>query len=146
MFEVIPNWHPVFVKFGFALSVTGALAGILLCMGIRSLREPLSHFTQIALAIGAVTLSFAVVSGFWAFATLGVEDVVARAAMVTHRNWAFVAAIVAIVVSAATLAAPKLLDTRGWSGAFLLMAALLVFAASRGAEVVYRHGVGVLQP
>lgn len=143
MFEVIPNWHPVFVKFGFALTVTGALSGILLCLGIRPLREPLSHFTQIALAIGAVALSFAVVSGLWAFATLIVEDVAARAAMTTHRNWAVLAATVVIVVSAATLAAPKLLEVRGWALPLLTCVILLAIAAAKGAQVVYRHGVGV---
>jgi len=144
MFEVIPNWHPVFVKFGFALTVTGALSGVLLCLGIRPLRDPLSHFTQIALAIGAVGLSLAVVSGFWAFATLIVEDVAAQAAMTTHRNWALVAAMVAIVVSAATLAAPKLLETRGWALPLLTSVIFLVITAAKGAKVVYRHGVGVL--
>jgi uncharacterized membrane protein len=143
MFEILPNWHPIFVKFGYALSVSGAMLGIALCLGLKTLREPVSHFVQIALALGAVALAFTMVTGFWAWTTVE-ADGLARAAMAAHRNAAVIAVLATLVVAVATLAAPGLLARRSWSLALLTSVILLSIAAARGAEVVYRHGVGVV--
>lgn len=144
MIEIIPNWHPIFVKFGYALTVSGMLAGVALCLGLRTLREPLMNFAQIAMALGALALAGAAVSGFWAFGTVTLDTHSARFALNVHRNWAVIGAGTAMLVTAATLAAPTLLQRRAWALALLLPVLALSWAAMLGAGVVYRHGVGVL--
>lgn len=144
MIEILPNWHPIFVKFGYALTVSGMLAGIAVCLGIRPLRESLLHFAQVAMGLGALALAGAAVTGFLAFGSVAIDTPGAQFALNVHRNWAVIGAGLAMVVTAATLAAPQLLQRRGWALALLLPVLALSWAAMLGAGVVYRHGVGVL--
>ena len=151
MFEIIPNWHPIFVH--FTVGVYSAAFGFYLLsyfIPLLGLFRP-SVTSDLAVAgrwcLWAASLSaiFTVMAGFYAFNTVR-HDGAAHVAMIDHRNWAIPTAIGIVFVAL-------------WSGwrhykhrtvslvfivALFIIQGMLVGTAWRGAELVFRHGLGVM--
>lgn len=146
MIEIIPNFHPAIVHFPIAFT-TAALA----FTSIGTLFRRWSYAAQCLVAgrwmlWGAALFALiAAVFGWFAFNSVA-HDEASHAAMILHRNWAL-GALTALLALAAW-------DVwRGRSGRVpspgflvLLVAAwlLVMSTAWHGAELVYRHGLGVM--
>lgn len=146
MIEIIPNFHPAIVHFPIAFT-TAALA--FTAIGTLFRRWPYAAqclLTGRWMLWGAALFALiAAVFGWFAFNSVA-HDEVSHAAMILHRNWAL-GALTALLALAAW-------DVwRGRSGRMpspgflvLLVAAWLgvMSTAWHGAELVYRHGLGVM--
>lgn len=143
MIEILPNWHPIFVHFPIALlSVAVVLYVITALRKPSALRDELALFARWNLCLGALFGVIAALLGLWAYNTV-THDTPAHAAMTLHRNWA-----VATLLIFGPLAVWSYRKRRATpSGLFLALLLLglgvLASTAWHGAEVVYRHGIGV---
>jgi len=147
MFEIIPNWHPIFVHFTVALLSISAL----LLIVARFVPEPLAQQWSIAgrwcLWLGAGFAIITVAAGLYASNTVA-HDNPSHAAMEVHETLAISTLVTFLIL--ATWAAWKV--RKGVSealrnGLFLLLLAagvgLLITTAWHGGELVYRYGLGV---
>lgn len=150
MFEIIPNWHPIFVH--LTVGIYSAAFGFYVLAYISRLLsfrpnivtelEVTGRWCLWAASLSAVTT---VVAGFYAFNTVR-HDGASHMAMIDHRNWAVPTAIAIALVAL-------------WSGwrnykrkalslsfiiALFVIQGMLVGTAWRGAELVFRHGLGVM--
>ncbi len=146
MIEIIPNWHPIFVNFTVALFVVSMLLHIVALIAPnapwRSACLAAAHWN---LALGAVFALITVGTGLNAYYTVA-HDSPSHAAMTDHRNWAFATAGV-IVAVALWRWTPRNRNTQ--PGIFLAIAlvlagGLLTVTAWKGAELVFRYGLGVM--
>lgn len=141
--EIIPNWHPVFVHFSIGLLGMSAV----FYLGGLILKRP--HLLTVArwnLWAGAVITVGTVIAGFYAYNTV-THDGPSHAAMTDHRNWALLTAASFILLAL----------WAGWKqrgaktvnpvfvAAILTASALLATTGYKGAEAVYRHGIGVMR-
>jgi uncharacterized membrane protein len=144
MFEVSPNWHPIFVHFSIALFVIAAALYALRVVLSGEWASSTMAAARINLWLGAVLTIATVAAGIRAFAT--VEHVPSQQPFMTdHRNWALATAAIWWLIAI----------WEGWRAWWLksprpiLLAAVLVAVASlgitgwKGAELVYSHGIGV---
>lgn len=146
MIEIIPNWHPALVHFPIALT-TVALAFI----AVGTLFRNGSYAAQCRatgrwMLWGAALFALiAAAFGWFAFNSVG-HDEVSHAAMTLHRNWAIwtLAALVALAAWDVWRGGSRKKPSQGFLG--LLVAAWLLVASTawHGAELVYRHGLGVM--
>lgn len=147
MITIIPNWHPLFVHFPIALIFLSAI-----CFTISMI------FKQSALARELFIVSkwclwfaglFAIATAFtgWLAYNSVRHDEPAHIAMTLHMTWALPTAI-SIVLAA--LAALYFRDKWGKEGLLLtflvlvILGSMVTITAWLGAEVVYRHGIGVI--
>ncbi len=151
MIEIIPNLHPAFVHFPIAF-ITAALAftaiGTLFRNGAYAAQCLITGRWMLWGA--ALFAPIAAVFGWFAFNSVA-HDEVSHAAMILHRN-------LALGALAALLALAAWDVWRGRSGKMpspnipspgflvLLVAAWLLVTSTawHGAELVYRHGLGVM--
>lgn len=147
MIEVIPNWHPLFVHFPIALISLSAffhLVVILLCKQPRcsSHCAVLAHST---LWLGALAALPTVILGWMASNTVN-HDEAGHAAMLLHRSWALATLSVLTVLAVLDAWRHKAdaLPTWPFAVAVVLASALVASTAWHGAELVYRHGLGVM--
>lgn len=146
MIEIIPNFHPAFVHFPIAF-VTAALA--FTAIGTLFRRWPYAAQCLVTgrwmLWGAALSALIAAAFGWFAFNSVA-HDEVSHAAMILHRNWAL-GALTALLALAAW-------DVWRWRSGktpppgflvLLVVAWLLVMSTAwHGAELVYRHGLGVM--
>ncbi len=147
MFEIIPNWHPFLVHFTVAL---WSLATFFY-LSAPLVKAPLLHNQWLILArwnlwIGALSAVLSAGFGFWAFNTVA-HDAASHAAMELHRNWVLAALALFLPLAVWSFwrehsASPKL-PGRVFLTLLLLAWTTLAVAGWRGAEVVYRYGIGV---
>lgn len=146
MIEIIPNWHPVFVHFTVALISVSALFYFI---GYFLRKQPLGEELLIAarwcLWLGTLAAIATVIAGFIAYYSVA-HDTPSHEAMTVHRNWAVATFIAILFVSFWSI----------WSyvknkivSFIFVLSMLLAFSlvsttAWHGAELVYRHGVGVM--
>ncbi len=144
--EIIPNWHPIFVHFTVALLST-AVGFFLLARfdahPSRRLRwSTLAHWN---LWVGAGITVMTVGAGIYAFYTVD-HDTPSHEAMIEHRNWAIPTLLyffaMAIWAWRGMRAGREI--SLAFIAALLLGALLLLSTAWHGAELVYRHGLGVM--
>jgi len=146
MIELIPNWHPLLVHFTLALVVTAAVFLIVarLFHG-RGWAAGLAIAGDWNLWLGALVTIATVFAGFYAYNTVA-HDGPSHLAMGDHRNWAVPTALV-ILVLAAFLAWTR---RKGRPAGVVFITVLgltalsLAVVAYKGAELVYRHGLGVI--
>ncbi len=146
MIEIIPNWHPALVHFPIAFA-TAALTFI----AVGTLFKNWSYAAQ-CLVTGRWMLwgaaLFAVIAAvFGWFAYNSVEhDEVSHAAMTVHRNWALVALTALLALAAWDMWRSRSGKMPSQVFLGLLVAAWLLVASTawHGAELVYRHGLGVM--
>jgi uncharacterized membrane protein len=146
MFEIIPNWHPILVHFTIALL---AFATLLFGVAVISRGSRWSASIEAAanwnLWLGAAVTALTVAAGLQAAGSV-THDESAHLAMENHKFWALgTAALFGL------LALWNGVRVRRAGPVGLVFVALLAVAAVglagtglRGADLVFRHGVGVL--
>ncbi len=146
MIEIIPNWHPIFVNFTVALFIVSMLLHIVALLAPNApWRNTCVAAAQWNLALGAVFALITVGTGLNAYYSVA-HDSPSHAAMTDHRNWALATAGV-IVGLALWQWTRRRRDTQ--PGIFLAIAlvlagGLLTVTAWKGAELVFRYGLGVM--
>ncbi len=143
MIEIIPNWHPLMVHFTLGLLSISAL----LYLAGSVLKKP--HLLIAArwnLWIGATLTVGTVLAGLQAYNSVA-HDAASHAAMTNHKNWALPTAGIFIVLALWALWKQRGAKTVSpiFVGAILLASGLLAITGYKGAEVVYRHGTGVMR-
>jgi uncharacterized membrane protein len=145
MFEIIPNWHPLFVHFTVAL----LLLAVGLVVVVPFIKSPLKEQWRIvahwSLWFGAGFSIITGLAGLYAYNTVA-HDTASHAAMTEHRNWALVTLILFL-----TLAVWSIIWVRKNKPLGMVFVVCMVFAgivlastAWHGGEVVYRYGLGVM--
>jgi uncharacterized membrane protein len=143
--EIIPNWHPIFVHFTIALF---SIATMLIVGSIfikNDFKSKILEAGYINLWLGCLFTFVTVAAGFYAYNTVA-HDEPSHAAMTDHRNWAFVTASIFLVL---TIWSIKLYRNNKkqnllFIGCLVLATLLLSITAWKGAEAVYRYGLGVM--
>lgn len=151
MFEIIPNWHPVFVHFTVALFSASAGFYVLHYVTKYIKRIPAwlsTEFETVARwCLWVVCLiTIATVSlGFYAYYTVK-HDAVSHAAMTTHRNWALMTAscIILLALWSIRCYVKQIKIMLAFILALLIIGGLLLTTAWYGGELVYRYGLGVM--
>ena len=144
-FEMLPNWHPFFVHFTIAFFSVGPVlylgaAFVPLGPGTQARLLLLARF---CLWLGALLALVTVLTGLYAFSTVA-HNKSAHLAMVNHRNWALATALAGFVIAALTFwqrdenHASKIM-----AGLTAVLFVLVMITGFKGAELVYRHGIGV---
>lgn len=146
MVELIPNWHPALVHFPIAFA-TAAVFFVATGKLFKSRSWAMSCLMMGRWMLWGAVVFACVAALFGWFAYNSVEhDEISHAAMTVHRNWAL-----GTLTALLTLAVWD-----GWHGRsgkmpsqvflVLLVAAwlLVISTAWHGAELVYRHGLGVM--
>ncbi len=146
MAAIIPNWHPIFVNFTVALFVVSALLYIVaLLVPKASWQGGCLAAARWNLLLGAGFALITVGTGLQAYYSVA-HDSPSHAAMTDHRNWAFVTAAVLVAlglwqwVRRHRDASPNAL----LAVILVLAGGLLTVTAWKGAELVFRYGLGVM--
>jgi len=143
--HILPGWHPFIVHFPLALIVTAAF-----CLTLAGMRPAQRYAKTLAavgtwnLCLGALAVLFALASGLAAVIDLHV-GMAARQAISIHVKSAVVTAVL-VLLAAVWRGAGTALDSRpSWVFVLVLWAATtaLLVTGYRGAQNVYRFGVGV---
>lgn len=146
MIEIIPNWHPVFVHFTVALLSIAVLFFILAAaLPANKWREQWLHVAHWNLWLGAAISLLTATAGWFAYNSVD-HDTPSHEAMIEHRNWALVTLTVfvsAALWSIARYRAGKPVQVL-FLAVLLIAQGLLLSTAWHGAELVYRHGLGVM--
>ena len=145
MAEIIPNWHPIFVNFTVALLSSAVVLYVTALVARNaSWRSGCFAAARWNLTIGIALTVATVATGLQAYYSVG-HDSPSHAAMTEHRNWAFVTGAVFLLVGLwhwfRHRAKEPLLV---FALALVIAGGLLAVTGWKGAELVFRHGLGVL--
>ncbi len=143
--EIIPNWHPIFVHFTIALFSIATMLIVSSLFITNDFKSKVLEAGYINLWLGCLFTFITVAAGFYAYNTVA-HDEPSHAAMTDHRNWALVTASIFLVL---TLWSIKLYRTDKkqnllFISCLVLTTLLLSITGWKGAEAVYRYGVGVV--
>lgn len=144
-FEIIPNWHPIFVHFSIALL---SISTVLLIVGKIAPQKFLWKNTALIVSkwnlfIGAAISILTVLAGWYAYGTVN-HDEPSHLAMTSHMKWALSTFALFVVVATWSFISRKK-ETGIFLTAFQVIATLsLLITGFKGGELVYRHGLGVL--
>lgn len=146
MIEVIPNWHPAFVHFPIAF----ASASVFFFVAAKLVTEEKLAAQYLAsgrwmLWGAAIFACIAAVFGWLAFNSVE-HDEAGHLAMTAHRNWALGTLGALILLSAWTVWFRRFSVKPTFGFLILLIVGwlLVLSTAWHGAELVYRHGIGVM--
>lgn len=146
MIEIIPNWHPLLVHFTIALFSIAIL--FFIANAFLSKTEWGDNFlvaAKLNLWLGAGISILTALAGWYAYNTVD-HDTPSHAAMTDHRNWALVTLTVFLFITAWTIFSKKIRQKP--SVIFLVLCliggGLLMTTGFKGAESVYRFGLGVM--
>lgn len=146
MFEVIPNWHPLFVHFTVS-TLSLATVFYILAYALRNngSYEKIKTFADWNCWLGSGFAVVTAIAGWFAYNSVA-HDTPSHEAMTDHRNWAL-ATLALFAVVAIWSFLRKRADKK--VNVVFLIVVLLAFtllgsAAWRGGEVVYRYGLGVM--
>jgi len=146
MIEIIPNWHPIFVHFTVALLSIAVVFFILgAALPKHKWREQWLAVAHWNLWAGAAISLFTATAGWLAFNSVD-HDTPSHEAMIEHRNLALTTLAVFLLIAVWSLAryrAGKPVQLI-FLAALLVAQGLLLSTAWHGAELVYRHGLGVM--
>lgn len=151
MIEIIPNWHPLFVHFTVALFSTAVgFYWLSFIMGRISYFKPTlsQEFETVGRwclwSVAIITMG-TIAAGFYAYYTVG-HDETSHIAMTDHRNWAVPTATAIVLTALWSLC--RYYRQKKLTVLFLLVLlmvqGMLLSTAWRGAELVYRYGLGVM--
>ena len=151
MIEIIPNWHPVFVHFTVALLLLSVILYLLARLPLSaSLRGEWQVVARWSLWFGAVFAVVTAITGWLAYNSVEHDDI-SHVAMTEHRDWALTTLALFVLVALWSLwgRLANREPSQGAAGAVFLavLAAggiLLASTAWHGAELVFRHGLGVM--
>ena len=151
MIEIIPNWHPIFVHFTFAVFSIAVVFFVLAYITSRVKRIPrslVSEFETVAcwcLWSAALITIATIAAGFYAYYTVK-HDAISHAAMTAHRNWALLTATAIFLMAGWSVW--RYVKHKGLTITFvialLIVESLLLTTAWHGGELVYRYGIGVM--
>ncbi len=143
MFEIIPNWHPVFVHFTVALIVIGGMLQILQWM--LSPKIDMSTVIEVQKWLVGITVAIViatVATGLQAYYSVN-HDAPSHLAMTNHRNWALFTASIFLLSAVIFYLWPKQREMLAGLG-FVIAFGLVSVTAYKGSHLVYRHGLGVM--
>lgn len=150
MIEIIPNWHPIFVHFTVALFSTSVGFYVLgyLFAKLKILPKIASELEIVArwcLWIAGIVVIGTVLAGLYAYNTVR-HDAPSHLAMTDHRNWALPTAGAMLLMALWSLWRTYKRRTISLTFIVLLIIVqvLLLSTAWRGAELVFRYGLGVI--
>jgi len=146
MFEVVPNWHPFFVHFTVALlTLSFVFYTLAIVWESASLRSQWITYGHWNLWLGA-TFSLVTVGAGWLAYNTVTHDTPSHAAMTDHRNWAIGTLTVFLVLAAWAfyLKRRRSVPSLAFLSIGILAMALLTTTGWKGAELVYRYGLGVM--
>lgn len=138
---LIPNWHPLLVHFTVALITMSAIFFVV----SRMVKDNAATFVLVAkwmLWVGAGITVLTVVAGVDAYNSV-VHDDVAHKVMKGHRTWALVTGA-AIVLTAIWVWRAQTISTVIVAMS-VIVAGMVGATGYLGAELVYRHGLGVMR-
>lgn len=145
MFEIIPNWHPIFVHFTVAL-LSVAVGLVVVLPFIKSpLKEQWQTVARWALWFGAGFTIVTGLTGLYAYNTVA-HDTPSHAAMTDHRNWAIVTITLFLTLATWSIIRARKNKTLGmvFVVGMVVAGSVLASTAWHGGEVVYRYGLGVM--
>lgn len=146
MVEIIPNWHPLFVHFTVALlSVSIGLLVVGYFVSNEQWQKQILTVAYWNLWLGVLITLVTVSAGWIAFNSVEHDDP-AHEVMVEHRNLAFTTLGAFLVLGVWAAARYRRIVKPQVLFVILMVAAggLLATTAWHGAELVYRHGLGVM--
>lgn len=150
MIEIIPNWHPIFVHFTVALFSTSVgfytLAYVFNRLRIFSnVSSDLEIAAQWCLWLVGIIVIGTVLAGLQAYNTVR-HDASSHLAMTDHRNWALPTATAIVLVAIWSLwrTYKQKTITITFIVILFIVQGLLLSTAWRGAELVFRYGLGVM--
>ncbi len=145
MFEIIPNWHPVFVHFTIALLSLAVGLFVVMPFVKSPLKEQWQTVAFWALWFGAGFTVITGLTGLYAYNTI-THDTPSHVAMTDHRNWAIVTIVVFMVLAAWSIICVRKSAVPGAVFVIFMVIAggFLASTAWHGGEVVYRYGLGVM--
>ncbi|MFA6120922.1 MAG: DUF2231 domain-containing protein [Sideroxydans sp.] len=147
MVEVIPNFHPLLVHFPIAL-ISVSVFFHLIARLMRNRPQFAPHCAVLAHAtlwLGALAAIPTALLGWLASGSVN-HDEAGHAAMLLHRAWALSTLLVLTLLAGLDAWRHKVNAAPTWpfSVAVILAWALVASTAWYGAELVYRHGLGVI--
>ncbi len=143
--EIIPNWHPIFVHYSIALLSISTLLFLVGTFTKSRWKEALLKAGHINLWLGAIISVGTVAAGLYASNTVA-HDSASHAQMMNHRNWAIPTTIGFIILAiwSAWNFRKKAPVSLTFVGLMLIATGALSATGLKGAELVYRHGTGVM--
>lgn len=151
MIEMIPNWHPIFVHFTVALFSTAVGFYSLSFLSVRipifqtTLSQEFETVARWCLWVVSLLSIITVIAGLQAYYTVN-HDAPSHMAMTNHRNWAIPTAICMVLMALWSMwryRKGKAITLTFLIG-LLIVQGLLLSTAWRGAELVFRYGLGVM--
>ncbi len=146
MFEIIPNWHPIFVHYTVALLSLSVGLFVVLPLVKSPLKEQWITVARWSLWFGAASAIVTGLTGLYAYNTVA-HDTPSHLAMTDHRNWAIVTISLFLVLASWSIVLVRR-KGRVLGMAFLIFmlagGGLLASTAWHGGEAVYRYGLGVM--
>lgn len=151
MIEIIPNWHPIFVHFfvglfsaSFAFYVFAYLSPFFKFFSVNTISE-FEIVARWCLWVAGLVAIPTVIAGLYAYNTVS-HDAISHAAMTNHRNWAIPTAIGIMLLALWSIGRYRKHKTVTiiFITAILLMQGMMLSTAWRGAELVFRYGLGVM--
>jgi len=146
MFEIIPNWHPVFVHFPIVLTTASAF---FFTVAQLSKDKPWSAQCLMTgrwmLWGAAIFASIAAVFGWFAYNSVE-HDEAGHRAMTIHAYWALSALFILVLLAAFDMRSRRV-AAKSSSVFFILLVvawSVVLSTAWHGGELVYRHGLGVM--
>jgi len=145
MFEIIPNWHPIFVHFTVALLSLAVGLSVVTPFVKSPLKEQWQTVSRWALWFGAGITIVTGLAGLYAYNTVA-HDTPSHLAMTEHRNWAIVAITLFLLLAIWSIVWTRKGKTLGTAFVVCMVIAggVLGSTAWHGGEVVYRYGLGVM--
>lgn len=146
-FSIIPNMHPAVVHFPIALTLIALLFSLAARLLGKHSAAPLlaaaGHFTLWLAALSAVV---AAILGWLAFNSGMNHDDAGHAAMLLHREWAIPTALGLVLLASWDAWRSRVSQVMPVIALLCLLAlsGAIATTAWLGAEIVYRHGIGVL--
>ena len=145
MFEIIPNWHPIFVHFTVALLSLAAGLFVVMPFVKSPLKEQWQTVARWALWFGAGFTIITGLTGLYAYNTVA-HDAPSHLAMTEHRNWAI--ATITLFLGLAVWSIIWVRKNKPLGMIFVvcmtIAGGLLASTAWHGGEAVYRYGLGVM--
>jgi uncharacterized membrane protein/ketosteroid isomerase-like protein len=146
MIAIIPNWHPILVHFTIALLAIATLLFVVSAVAGRGRAMPgVEAAANWNLWLGAALTALTIAAGLQAAGSVAHDDA-AHLAMEDHKLWALSTA--GLFMLLALWNALRVRRAQGVGSAFvaLMLVALVGLAGTglRGADLVFRHGLGVM--
>jgi len=146
MFEIIPNWHPIFVHFTVStLSLSSLFFVLSFLMRSHSYHLNIKMFAEWNLWLGSFFSILTAIAGWFAYNSVA-HDTPSHEAMTTHRNWALFTSALFITLALWLFYTKRNFRKVHISFVFVIFIAfgLLGVTAWKGGESVYRYGLGVM--